>query len=336
MVPDFSAQASRGSLKFEKMSSKKLQGSAEKSLSPEEQQVKINDIRKLIGPIADKLPALCSDASISRYLRARNWNTKKASKMLKETLKWRLDYKPEKIRWEDIAHEAETGKIYRANYFDKHGRTVLIMRPGFQNTNSTRGQIRYLVYCLENAIMNLKPDQEQMVWLIDFQGWNTSSISIKMVKPFIEPKTFKKVKFVYSDNAQSQKIMEELFDMGKLESAFGGRNKDGFDYKAYREWIREDDRKKLVLIKSEIPSPSHALSIHTEPQQTASLAFDNSLDDTDEDGFSSSEEMASPQLDSVDEKVQGQNVDCNDAANVGDGSKDAANVGDATKRLQLN
>ena len=33
---------------------------------------------------------------------------------------------------EDIAHEAETGKTYRTNYIDKHGRTVLVMRPSRQ------------------------------------------------------------------------------------------------------------------------------------------------------------------------------------------------------------
>jgi hypothetical protein len=33
---------------------------------------------------------------------------------------------------EDIAHEAETGKIYRADYKDKLGRTVLVMRPGLE------------------------------------------------------------------------------------------------------------------------------------------------------------------------------------------------------------
>lgn len=33
---------------------------------------------------------------------------------------------------EDVAHEAETGKIYRSNYIDKHGRTVLVMRPSRQ------------------------------------------------------------------------------------------------------------------------------------------------------------------------------------------------------------
>lgn len=163
--------------------SKKLQGiGAEKSLSPEEQRAKINDIRNMLGPIADKLPALCSDASLSRYLRARNWNSKKAAKMLKETLKWRLEFKPEKIRWEDVALEAQTGKVYKANYSDKKGRTVLVMRPGFQNTSALGGQIKHLVYCMENAIMTMNPDQEQMVWLIDFQQWTMSSISVKAAR----------------------------------------------------------------------------------------------------------------------------------------------------------
>lgn len=30
---------------------------------------------------------------------------------------------------DEVAHEAETGKVYCANYNDRHGRTVLVMRP---------------------------------------------------------------------------------------------------------------------------------------------------------------------------------------------------------------
>ncbi|KAL8147922.1 hypothetical protein AgCh_005302 [Apium graveolens] len=37
--------------------------------------------------------------------------------------------------YEDIAHEAKTGKIYKADYFDKHGRPVVVMRPGHQVIN---------------------------------------------------------------------------------------------------------------------------------------------------------------------------------------------------------
>ncbi|KAG2687475.1 hypothetical protein I3760_09G052700 [Carya illinoinensis] len=328
------------------MSSKKFQGSlTEKTLSSEEQQAKINETRKLIGPIADKLPVLCSNASILRFLRARNWNTKKACKMLKQTLKWRLEYKPEKIQWEDIAHEAETGKAYMANYFDKFGRPVLIMRPGYQNTNSTSGQIRYLVYCMEHAIKNLNLDQEQMVWLVDFQGWNTSRISMKvtretahilqdhyperlglailynppkifesfwtLVKPFIEPKTFKKVKFVYPNHPESQKIMEELFDMDKLESKFGGRSSAGFVYQTYAQRMMEDDRKISDLIDSGGLSPlSSAMS---ECQQSDSLVTDHCSEASDE---SSGDEAASSNLEVVDEKIQVHPPSSNDVANV--------------------
>lgn len=33
---------------------------------------------------------------------------------------------------------------------------------------------------MEKAIFSMQPGQEQMVWLIDFQGWNMSKISVKV------------------------------------------------------------------------------------------------------------------------------------------------------------
>ncbi|CAL9215886.1 unnamed protein product [Arabidopsis halleri] len=250
----------------------------EKSLPPDEYLNKTHEVKTLLGPLTEKSSEFCSDAAITRYLAARNGHVKKATKMLKETLKWRAQYKPEEIRWEEIAREAETGKIYRANCTDKYGRPVLVMRPSSQNTKSYKGQIRFLVYCMENAILNLPDNQEQMVWLIDFHGFNMSHISVKvsretahvlqehyperlglaivynppkifesfykMVKPFLEPKTCNKVKFVYSDDNLSKKLLEDLFDMEQLEVAFGGKNSDaGFNFEKYAERMREDDLK---------------------------------------------------------------------------------------------
>ncbi|XP_010477478.1 PREDICTED: random slug protein 5 [Camelina sativa] len=248
------------------------------STKPEDYLNKINEVRTLLGALPEKSSEFCSDAAITRYLAARNGHVKKATKMLKETLKWRTQYKPEEIRWEEIAREAETGKIYRANYTDKYGRTVLVMKPSSQNTKSYKGQIRFLVYCMENAILNLSDNQEQMVWLIDFHGFNMSHISLKvsretahvlqehyperlgmailynppkifepfykMVKPFLEPKTCNKVKFVYSDDNLSKKLLEDLFDMEQLEVAFGGKNSDAsFSFEKYAEKMRGDDLK---------------------------------------------------------------------------------------------
>ncbi|XP_058096736.1 uncharacterized protein LOC131242236 isoform X2 [Magnolia sinica] len=285
---------------------------SEKPSPVEEQQEKINEVRKSLGELPDKLAIYCSDASISRYLRARNWNVKKATKMLKETLKWRFEYKPEEIRWDEVAHEAETGKIYRSNYVDKYGRTVLVMRPSCQNTKSTIGQIRYLVYCMENAILNLPPDQEQMVWLIDFQGFNMSHISVKVtretahvlqdryperlglailynppkffepfwtvVKPFLEPKTSRKVKFVYSNDLGTKKIMEDLFDMEKLESTFGGLNQVGFNIRDYAERMREDDKRMPLFWMRE----NHQASLELPPVTMPSFNSGNTESDSDD------------------------------------------------------
>lgn len=282
-----------------------------KMLIPEEQQGKINEVRKLIGPLSGKALVYCSDGSISRYLRARSWNVKKAAKMLKQTLKWRAEYKPEEIRWEDVAEEAETGKIYRSNYTDKHGRTVLVMRPARQNSKTTKGQIKYLVYCMENAILNLSPEQEQMVWLVDFQGFNMSHISIKvtretahvlqehyperlglailynppkifepfftMVKPILDTKTCNKVKFCYSDDQNTKKIMENLFDFDRLESAFGGNENTPFDINKYAERMKEDDKKIPSFWTREI-SPS---SVPVDVPSLDSIKLDTDSDASD-------------------------------------------------------
>jgi len=120
------------------------------------------------------------------------------------------------ISQHEVAHEGVTGKISRANFHDRSGRTVLIMRPGmqvctvfsphfylvififlalkqaycdeafanwpltfssaiWQTTKCTEDNVRYMVYLLENGILNLADGQEQMSWLIDFTGWSLST-----------------------------------------------------------------------------------------------------------------------------------------------------------------
>ncbi|XP_009630241.1 uncharacterized protein LOC107822907 [Nicotiana tabacum] len=326
------------------MSSKKLHG-AELCVSSAEQQAKINEVRKLIGPAVDKFPAMCSDASVLRFLRARNWHTKRAAKMLKETLIWRLEYKPEMIRWDDIAQQAETGKVYKANYFDKYGRTVLVMRPGIQNPHSVEKQMRYLVYCMENAILDLKSGQERMVWLIDFEGWNMSSISVKvtretarvlqdryperlglaifynppkvfesfwiLVKPFLEKRTYKKVRFVYPNDAHTQKVMEDLFHMDKLESSFGGKCTQGFEYVAYSKRMKEGDKKMSEFVKSGVPLPSDQ---YVTAETRESSARDNSFE-LSEDGLSSTDETTS-NLESSDIETEDLQMSCKDEVKV--------------------
>ncbi|KAJ7296280.1 hypothetical protein O6H91_Y133100 [Diphasiastrum complanatum] len=155
----------------------------EEPCSDVEEQSKVLELRSSLGDLAGRSLKYCSDDCLKRYLCARNWNVKKAEKMLKESIKWRESYKPEDIRWVQVAKESETGKVFRANFADKFGRTVLIMHPARQNTTSHDGQIRQLVYCMENAILNLPANREQMVWLIHFHGWTLyKSVPIKTAR----------------------------------------------------------------------------------------------------------------------------------------------------------
>ncbi|KAM7251123.1 hypothetical protein ACFE04_023006 [Oxalis oulophora] len=148
--------------------------------------VKVVELRKALGPLTGRSLKYCNDACLKRYLEARCWNVDKSKKMLEETLKWREAYKPEEIRWHEVAHEGETGKISRANFHDRNGRTVLILRPGFQNTNSAEGNVRHWVYLLENAILNLAEGQEQISWLIDFTGFSlTTTVSLKTARDVV-------------------------------------------------------------------------------------------------------------------------------------------------------
>ena len=62
----------------------------------------------------------------------------------------RRTYKPHEIKWQDIEEEA-TGKQFVMPCTDKHGRTVVIMRPRHEQSSNPDGQIRFLVYTLEQA-----------------------------------------------------------------------------------------------------------------------------------------------------------------------------------------
>ncbi|KAG6486470.1 CRAL-TRIO domain-containing protein C23B6.04c-like [Zingiber officinale] len=244
----------------------------------ENQEEKIEELRAEIGPLEGRSLKYCTDECLRRYLVARKWDVAKSKKMLEETVEWRSSYKPEEIRWREVAEEGETGKAYRADFHDREGRTVIVMRPAKQNTSSQENQLRHLVYLLENAIINLPEKQEDMMWLIDFTGWSLSNaVPIKqareianilqnhyperlgfaflynpprifeafwkVVKYFLDPKTFQKVKFVYPKNQESMEVMSEFFDLDVLTAEFGGRNKTEYEHEAFSKMMEEDDVK---------------------------------------------------------------------------------------------
>ena len=109
-----------------------------------------------------------------------------------------------------------------------------------------------------------------------------------MVKPFLEPKTFRKVTFVYPDNPRCSMMMEELFDIDKLEFYFGGRNTVGLDLEAYAKRMREDDRRMSNFVDAGCSTPSFSeLNIqlpdnNSEDETSSSEAVSSNLEEDDE------------------------------------------------------
>uniref|UniRef100_A0A7N0TQR9 CRAL-TRIO domain-containing protein n=1 Tax=Kalanchoe fedtschenkoi TaxID=63787 RepID=A0A7N0TQR9_KALFE len=253
---------------------------SEQKIDPGQSELKVKELREALGPLSGHCLQYCTDACLRRYLDARNGNVEKAKKMLEESLKWRSTFKPEDIRWSDVAMEGETGKLFRANFHDRHGRTVLILRPGMQNTNSIDSQMKHLVYNIENAIFNLPEGQEQMAWLIDFTGWSlTNSVPVKttrdtinilqnhyperlgiaflynpprifesswkIVKYFFDAKTIQKVKFVYPKDKESVELMRTYFDVENLPTEFGGKATLNYDHVEFSKVMAHDDAKYM-------------------------------------------------------------------------------------------
>jgi hypothetical protein len=60
------------------------------------------------------------------------------------------------------------------------------------------------------------------------------------VKPFLDPRTAKKVKFVYSNDPASMKLVNDLFDNSILEALLRDEN---FNLEEYSRQMRQDDAK---------------------------------------------------------------------------------------------
>ncbi len=72
----------------------------------------VNELRAAIGPLTGHADIYATDACLKRYLRARNWNIKKAEKMLRDSLHWRSVFKPEEIQWVSLFKPCKFVRVY--------------------------------------------------------------------------------------------------------------------------------------------------------------------------------------------------------------------------------
>lgn len=231
------------------------------------------------------------DACCRRYLRARDHDLTKATKMLRATLQWRAAYGTATIvkdQFPIIELEAATGKTYVAPGRDKAGRATIIMRSKNENTNEHAGNVLHLVYQMERAVRTCDREETWNI-VIDFNGFakntplKTSKAvlstmqdhyperlhkaflvdapwlffgAFKLISPFIDPVTRKKIVFVKGSPEKRAAALLEHFELDQLETAVGGSSAYVYDAEAYLA----DDRAAY-----EASRPARVASLEEEP-----------------------------------------------------------------------
>ncbi|KAI3684396.1 hypothetical protein L6452_33619 [Arctium lappa] len=227
--------------------------------SNEEEHKKILQIRDLVEK-QDPASKDCDNLTIRRFLRARDLDIDKACAMFLKYRKWRRTFIPNgSISASEIPNERAQNKLFMQGT-DKSGRLITVVFGGRHYHNKIGGLEefkRFVVFTLEKISSRMPPGQEKFVAIADIQGWGYSnsdmrgylaSLSIlqdyyperlgkmfvvhvpyifmaawKMVYPFIDEKTKKKIVFV--ENKQLRSTLLKDIDESQLPEIYGGKLK---------------------------------------------------------------------------------------------------------------
>nr|KJB19737.1 hypothetical protein B456_003G117000 [Gossypium raimondii] len=194
------------------------------------------------------------DGALRRFLRARDLDVEKASNMFLKYLNWKRNFVPNgSISPSEIRHEIQQNKMFLQGW-DKKGRPIALLLAArhFQHEG---GVDEFKLYLFDKIITRMPPGQEKFIVIGDLKGWGYANSDIraylaalslvqdyyperleklfvvhapyifmtawKVVYPFIDPKTRKKMIFV--DNKSLKSTLLEEIDESQLPATLGGK-----------------------------------------------------------------------------------------------------------------
>lgn len=89
---------------------------------------------------------------------------------------------------------------------------------------------------------------------------------LQIVKYFLDPKTFQKVRFVYPKNKDSVEIMRSYFDVENLPTEFGGNATLQYDHEEFSRQMAADDMKSAKLWGLEKHQPNGLMGAEVAPE----------------------------------------------------------------------
>ncbi|XP_075656893.1 uncharacterized protein LOC142627004 [Castanea sativa] len=195
------------------------------------------------------------DLMIRRFLRARDLDIEKASNLFLKYLSWRRAFVPNgSIAVSEISNEITHHKLFMQG-LDKKGRPIVVCFGGRHKQNNLEEFKRYVVYGLDKICSRMPRGEEKFLCIGDLVGWGYSNSDIrgylaalsilqdcfperlgkliivnvpyifmtawKMVYPFIDSKTKKKIIFVENKKLKSTLLSD--IDESQLPDIYGGQ-----------------------------------------------------------------------------------------------------------------
>ncbi|OAY43822.1 phosphatidylinositol transfer protein 3 [Manihot esculenta] len=223
--------------------------------SNEIQQYKVRLMRAHVER-EDPSAKAVDDLMLRRFLRARELDIEKASTLFLRYLSWRRSFLPNGfVSTSDILNELAQNKLFMQGV-DKKNHPVLVFfaakhKPSNGNLEEFK---RFLVFGLERVCERMPTGQEKFVVIADLEGWGYTNSDIrgylaalsilqdfyperlaklfivhvpsmfmtawKLISPFINNKTKKKITFV--ENKKLKSILLEDVDESQLPDIYGG------------------------------------------------------------------------------------------------------------------
>ncbi|KAL4471805.1 hypothetical protein ABPG72_008823 [Tetrahymena utriculariae] len=143
-----------------------------------------------------KFDRYTEDNQCVRLLWAREFKVEKAFEMWKKWVDWRIDFKADEIKEEDVASELQSGKAFWHG-MDKQGNPCLVVkvkyhRPGVSSQDVV---LRYFLYLLEEGIKKCEQagtGKVSVIW--DREGFDKKNFDSTLFN------TFKKLNQIMQDN----------------------------------------------------------------------------------------------------------------------------------------
>ncbi|XP_075075092.1 uncharacterized protein LOC142162640 isoform X1 [Nicotiana tabacum] len=256
MEPNNDVLLSEHRLKQEIIEKEQIQVKCNDTIT-EQENYKIELMRAVIEK-QDPSSKEVDEYALRRFLRARDLDVEKASTMFLKYLKWRQSFVPKgSISVCEIPNEIAQNKMFMQGV-DKQGRPIAVVFGGRHIQNKIGGVEefkRFIVFALDKLCARTSPGREKFVIIGDLQGFGYSNSDVraylaalyivqdcyperlgkvllvnvpyffctlwKMLYPFIDNNTKKKIMFVESKRLRATLLQD--IDESQLPEAYGGK-----------------------------------------------------------------------------------------------------------------